>query len=99
MEEIKYFFQYATPKHTSKPVRYELVSSHCLTRSIRDLEERICSINHAALSIQSFAMVLLFVSADNLTEAIPLLSGSLLGFSKLCAELLHSFFEMCDLPI
>ena len=58
------------PKLTSKPVRYERAGSDRFTRGILDLEQRRGSIDYAALGIQSFTLMLLFVNMNDVCEVV-----------------------------
>ena len=58
------------PKLTSKPVRYERVTSDRFARCILDLEQRHGSINYAVLCIQSFTSVLLLVDMNKLYDFV-----------------------------
>ena len=61
------------PKLTGKPIRYERVTSGRFTGGILDLEQRRSSIDHAALGIESFTLVLLLVNTNNVCEVVRFL--------------------------
>ena len=75
-------------KRTGKPVHEQLVGSHLLTHGIRDLEKRHRSVNYAAMGIQDFTLMFLFMRMKELDEVC------ILG-----VELLHSRFEMGDFVV
>ena len=79
-------------KLTSKPIRDKPVAYDIRIYGVRNLEKRLCSIMYTTLSIQGFALMLLFVYTVDPDEFV-------LRLGKLDAEFLDGLFEMCDFVV